>query len=67
MSKTVRMCPNLQIGDGGGDDGAQIYRSVMVVVTMMLSPFPSSPISPSIFDFSCHLQSLIHGTEGCQR
>ncbi|GKV48941.1 hypothetical protein SLEP1_g55721 [Rubroshorea leprosula] len=52
MSKTVKMCPDLQIGDGGGDDSAQIYRSVMVVVTIMLSPFPSSPISPSIFDFS---------------
>ncbi|GLT82495.1 hypothetical protein SLE2022_008610 [Rubroshorea leprosula] len=46
------MCLDLQIGNGGGDDSAQICRSLMVVVTIMLSPFPSSPISPSIFDLS---------------
>ncbi|GKU86012.1 hypothetical protein SLEP1_g601 [Rubroshorea leprosula] len=46
------MCPNLQIGNGGGDHSAQICKSLMVVVTIMLSPFPSSPISPSIFDLS---------------
>ncbi|GKV51971.1 hypothetical protein SLEP1_g58582 [Rubroshorea leprosula] len=46
------MCPDLQIGNGGGDNSAQICKSVMVVVTIMLSRFPSSPISPSIFNFS---------------